>query len=60
MPKKPVKIEVVEEGDERFLLKVFPDGSVERRPIVKEPKKKRARPRVDWSRKLSTGLKRGF
>jgi hypothetical protein len=23
MPKKPVKIEVVEEGDERFLLKVF-------------------------------------
>jgi hypothetical protein len=31
MPKKPVKIEVVEEGDERFLLKVFPDGSEERR-----------------------------
>jgi hypothetical protein len=59
MPKKPVKIEVMER-DERFLLKVVSDGSEERRPIVKEPKKKPARPRLDWNRKLSTGLKGGF
>ena len=33
MPKKPIKIEVIEEGDERFLLRIFSDGSEERRPI---------------------------
>jgi hypothetical protein len=26
LAKKPVQIEVVEEGDERFLLKTFDDG----------------------------------
>jgi transposase len=56
---KTRKIEVME-GDERFLLKVVSDGSEERRPIVKEPKKKPTRPRLDWNWKLSTGLKRGF
>jgi hypothetical protein len=60
MPKKPIKIEVIEEGDERFLLKIFSDGSEERRPIVKLSRRMRPRPKVDWSRKLSTGLKRGF
>jgi len=60
MPKKPIKIEVIEEGDERFLLRIFSDGSEERRPILKLPRRKRPRPKADWSRKLSTGLKRGF
>jgi hypothetical protein len=60
MPKKPIKIEVIEEGDERFLLRIFSDGSEERQPILKLPRRKRPRPKVDWSRKLSTGLKRGF
>ena len=59
MVKKRTAIEVIEQGDERILLKTFDDGSEERRPIVKEPRKKRRR-RIDWSRKLSTGLKRGF
>ena len=59
MAKKPVQIEVIEEGDEHFLLQVFADGSVERQPIVKEPRKKRPR-RIDWSRMYSSGLKRGF
>jgi hypothetical protein len=58
MAKHPVGIEVIEEGDERFLLKTFHDGSEERRPIVKKPRKKRPR-RIDWSRKYSSGLKRG-
>jgi hypothetical protein len=52
-------MEVIEEGDERFLVKTFDDGSEERNPIVKEPRKKRPR-RIDWSRKYSSGLKRGF
>lgn len=39
MTKNPIKIEVVQEGDERFLVKTFADGSEERRPIVKLPRK---------------------
>jgi hypothetical protein len=60
MSKMPDKIEVVQEGDERFLIKTFADGSEERQPIVKLPRKKRSRPKVDWSRKMSSGLKQGF
>lgn len=59
MAKKPLGIQVIEEGDERFLVKTFEDGSEERQPIVKGPRKKRPR-RIDWSRKYSSGLKRGF
>jgi hypothetical protein len=59
MAKKPVGIEVIEEGDQRFLVKTFDDGSQERQLIMKEPRKKRPR-RIDWSRKLSSGLKRVF
>jgi hypothetical protein len=39
MPKEPVQIEVVQEDDERFIVKTFADGSVERVPIVKLPRK---------------------
>jgi hypothetical protein len=35
MTKTPTKIEVMQEGDERFLLLTFADGSEERKPIVK-------------------------
>jgi hypothetical protein len=34
-----IKIEVVQEGDERFLLKTFADGREERKHIVKLPRK---------------------
>jgi hypothetical protein len=40
MAKNPIKIEVVQEGDERFLLKTFADGSEEREPIMKLPRKR--------------------
>jgi hypothetical protein len=39
MAKTPTKIEVLQEGDERFLLRTFADGSEDRRPIVKLPRK---------------------
>jgi hypothetical protein len=39
MPKKPISIQVIQEGAERFLLKQYADGSEERTPIVKLPKK---------------------
>jgi hypothetical protein len=41
MSKKPVRIEVVEVEEERYLLKVFADGSEQREPILKSPRKKR-------------------
>jgi hypothetical protein len=39
MPKKPAKIEIIQEGDERVLLKEYADGSEERVPIIKLPRK---------------------
>jgi hypothetical protein len=39
MHKKPTKIEIIQEGDDRFLLKNYDDGSEERVPIVKLPRK---------------------
>jgi hypothetical protein len=39
MPKKPAKIEIIQEGDKRLLLKKYADGSEERMPIVKLPRK---------------------
>lgn len=39
MPKKPISIEIIQEGDDRFLLKKYADGSEERAPIVKLPRK---------------------
>ena len=38
MPKQPVRIEIIEEGDERVLLKSYDDGRQERTPIVKTAK----------------------
>jgi hypothetical protein len=39
MPKKPIKIEIVQEVGARFLLKTYSDGSQDRMPIVKLPRK---------------------
>jgi hypothetical protein len=39
MPNKPVRIEIVQEGDERFLVKGYADGREEREPIVRLPRK---------------------
>ena len=39
MGKKPVKIEIVQEGDQRCLVRSFADSSEERLPIVKLPRK---------------------
>jgi hypothetical protein len=39
MSKVPVKIEVVQDGNERFIVRTFADGRVERLPIVKPARK---------------------
>lgn len=60
MSKKPIKIEIVEAGDERVLLKVYEDGTEERRAVVKTPKKKRAVSRPYWYWMLGTGRRKFF
>lgn len=45
-------------GDERFLLKTFPDGSEERQPIVKLPRKP---PRFSYRKvTFDKSMKKGF
>jgi hypothetical protein len=39
MAKKPVRIEIVQKGDQRVLLKEYADGTEELVPIVKLPRK---------------------
>jgi hypothetical protein len=41
VPEKPTKVIIVQEGEERFIVKTFADGSQEREPVVKLPRKKR-------------------
>lgn len=60
MTKKPIKVEVVKEGDKRFLLRVYADGSEERRPIVREPKKKRQSAKIAWYWDLKTGRRKFY
>jgi hypothetical protein len=58
MPKNPIKIEALQEGDERFLLQTFADGSEERKPIVKLPRKP---PRFRYRKvTLDKSRKKGF
>ena len=59
--KQPIKVEVLEEGDERFLLNVYADGSEERQPIVKEPRKKRRlSSKIAWYWDLKTGRRKFY
>jgi hypothetical protein len=56
--KKPVKIEIVQEGDQRFLIRSYADSSEERLPIVKLPRKP---PRYSYRKvTFDKGRKRGF
>ncbi|MBR1248885.1 hypothetical protein JQ609_18365 [Bradyrhizobium sp. AUGA SZCCT0169] len=49
MAKTPLSIEIVQEGEERFIVKTFADGSEQRVPIVKMPRKKRYPDRPYWT-----------
>jgi len=40
--KTAIKIEIIQDGDDRFMLTTFSDGL----PVVKQPKKKRYPPRL--------------
>ena len=60
MLKKPIKVEIVQEGDERFIVRAFAGGEETREPVVKLPRKKRYPPRSYWHWVLYKGSKRGF
>jgi len=58
MAKKLKQVEVIEEGDERFLFQIYDDETEERVLIVKEPPKKgRMSNKIAWYRDLRTGRK---
>lgn len=61
MRRKLVKVEIAEEGDDRFLVQVFSDGSEERLPIVEEPaKKRRLSTKIAWYWDLKTGRRKFY
>ena len=60
MPKKPVSIEVVQEGDERFLVKTYANGETVRESIVKRPRRKRYPDRPYWHWTFDKTKKKGF
>ena len=49
MLKETIHIEIVQEGDERYVLKTFADGSEERTPILRLPRKRSRFPYRKWS-----------
>ena len=58
--KESCKREIIQQGAERFMLKVFGDGREEREPIAKLPRKKRYPPRPYWQWDLSKLRKKDF
>jgi hypothetical protein len=60
MPKNPKKIKIIQQGDDRFLVKTFADGTEERMPIVKMPPKKRYPDRPYWTWHFDRSKKKGF
>jgi hypothetical protein len=62
MSKKPIQIEVVEEGGgERFLVKTCADGSKERLPIVQQPPmQKRMSAKIVWYWDMKTGRRKFY
>jgi hypothetical protein len=61
MLKQPTSVEIIEQGDERFLVKTYADGKEERVPIVAEPpRKKLLSSKIAWYRDLKTGRRKFY
>jgi hypothetical protein len=58
MPRKPVKVEVVDEPAGRFIVTTYADGEVQRDKVVELPRKKRFPPRPYWHWHLDRSRKR--
>lgn len=48
MSRKPIKVEIIEQKDGRFIVKTYADGTEECHAIVKQPRKKRYPDRPYW------------
>lgn len=58
VPKRVVAIEIIEDGNERVLLKTYDDASEDRVTIVRKARKKgRISNKIAWYRDLRTGRK---
>jgi hypothetical protein len=60
MARKVTKVEIVCEGEQRILLRTYDDGTDERTPIVREPRKERKGSRPYWYWELATGRRKFF
>jgi hypothetical protein len=61
MPKQPTSVEIIEQADQRFLLKTYADGTEARVPILTEPpKKKRLSNKIAWYRDFKTGRRKFY
>jgi hypothetical protein len=58
MPKEPVSVEIIQEGDQRLMLKTFADGTEKHVPIVKLPRKRPRYTYRKWS--FDKSKKKGF
>jgi len=56
--KEPLNIEVIQEGEERYVLKTFADGSEKRIPVVKAPRRPSRFPYRKWS--FDKSKRKGF
>jgi len=52
MKTKPIKIEIEEDSEGRFIVRTYADGIVDRERIVRLPRKKRYPPRPYWEWKF--------
>ena len=60
MPRKPVKVEIVDDPEGRFIVTTYDDGEEHRKQIVKLPRKKRYPPRPYQHRNLDRSRKKGY
>lgn len=60
MSRKPIKVEVIDESGESFIVRTFSDGTKEQHHIVKLPRKKRYPPRPYQKRDLNRTRKKGI
>jgi len=58
MPRKPVSIEIVQEGDERYVLLSYANGDVEKRRVESDRKARRRPRRPQTQLKLPEGKQR--
>lgn len=58
--RRPLKVEIVQEGDERFIVKTLADGSERREPVVKLPWKKASPAPTILEADLNKGRKKGL